>query len=315
MPYVDPRLRDCAIYLYPSVQMARDGAHFGGTGFLVAVPSRVVPTVGYLYAITNEHVIRPSGGVPNPVIRLNDTSGATDILNLKAHEWLPHPGGDDVAATALVLGDDHQVHWINREEFITREDLDQYQIGPGDECFMVGRQIYHDGKQRNEPVLRFGNLAMLPQPIWQPGRRRDQESFLVEMHTLSGFSGSPVIVHWVTVGGRAEPQQPKGGVAYASLVTNRAWLLGVDWGFIPAVPTLLDDRTDRTRFNSGMSAVVPAWKVAELLDRKEFAVTRKKKDQEIAELLGKEGAATEASAGDAVGNLEPPGPNSSPKAP
>jgi hypothetical protein len=38
---------------------------------------------------------------------------------------------------------------------------------------MVGRQIYYDRKQRNEPVLRFGNLAMMPQPIRQPRRTRD----------------------------------------------------------------------------------------------------------------------------------------------
>ena len=146
---------------------------------------------------------------------------------------------------------------------------------------MVGRLIQYDGKQRNEPVLRFGNLAMMPYPVMQSTRARRQESFLVEMRSLSGFSGSPVIVHWVTVGTRPEPERPRGGVLYASLVTNKAWLLGVDWGFVQAASDVHGSQDDRRLANSGMSAVVPAWKLAELLDRREFIVAREREEKKI----------------------------------
>jgi hypothetical protein len=186
VPYVDPRYRDCAIYLYPSKQAARDGVTAGGSGFLVGVPARTVPGRVHLYAVTNEHVVHPVEGHPNPVIRLNDKGGSADILGVRAKAWLPHPDGDDIAAISLSLGPHHQISWPNRDDFITPAILDEYKIGPGDECFMVGRLIRHDGKQRNEPVLRLGNLAMMPYPVYQRTRQRYQESFLVEMRTLSG---------------------------------------------------------------------------------------------------------------------------------
>jgi hypothetical protein len=169
MPYVDPRLRNCAIYLYPSVQMAQDGANFGGTGFVVGVPSSVLPEGAHLYAVTNEHVVRPRRHLPNPIIRLTETTGKTDILNVESRRWLAHPHGDDLAATPLILADDQDVYYINRNDFLTREDIDRHRVGPGDECFMAGRQIYCDGKQRNEPVLRGHAAPALPFRCWRRG--------------------------------------------------------------------------------------------------------------------------------------------------
>lgn len=40
MPAVAPSYLDSVVYLYPSVDAARDGDPVGGTGVLVAVPSR-----------------------------------------------------------------------------------------------------------------------------------------------------------------------------------------------------------------------------------------------------------------------------------
>ena len=214
MPYIPSRLRDCALYLYPSESAAQEGQDSGGSGFLVGVPSLTVSGAFHFYAVTNEHVVRPTSGRPNPVIRLTGKGGTADIRNMRTRAWLEHPDGDDVAATALALGHDSRINWISRDDFITPVVVDQYMIGPGDECFMVGRLLRYDGRQRNEPILRFGNLAMMPYPIPQLNRGRHQESFLVEMRTLSGFSGSPVIVYYVTVGTRDEPDaQADGSVA------------------------------------------------------------------------------------------------------
>lgn len=276
MPYVDPRLRGCVVYLYPSSGAAQRGDPAGGTGFLVGIPSPTVPGQAYVYAITNEHVIRPPGvNLVNPVIRLTDVTGETKIIEARSKAWLPHPNGDDLAATCLPQGSDGDYSWLYSRELITQADINQYQLGPGDDCFMIGRLTTYDGKQRNEPVLRFGNIAMMPQPILDISRGRQQESFLVEMRTLSGFSGSPVIVYYSTVGQRMNPDpQLDGGLAYASLVINRAWLLGVDWGFVPALSNVIDERGDHKKINSGMAGVIPAWKVSELLNREEFVTGR-----------------------------------------
>jgi hypothetical protein len=277
MPYVDPRLRGCVVYLYPTSEAARRGDPAGGTGFLVGIPSATVPGQTYVYAITNEHVIRPPGGKPgNPVIRLTDVTGETKIIQVRSNAWLSHPNDDDLAATCLPQSSDNEYSWLYSSELVTQADINQYQLGPGDDCFMIGRLTTYDGKQRNEPVLRFGNIAMMPQLILDISRAHQQESFLVEMRTLSGFSGSPVIVYYSTVGQRMQPDpQLDGGVAYASLVINRAWLLGVDWGFLPAPSNVIDGRGDQKKINSGMAGVIPAWKVSELLNREEFAAERR----------------------------------------
>lgn len=282
-PYIDPVFRDCAIYLYPTKQDAREGANAGGSGFLVGMDSLTVEGECHMYAVTNEHVVRPVNGRPNPVIRLNDKDGRADILNVREKAWLPHPDGDDLAVTPLEIGPHHQIRYLDRPMFVSPKILDEYAIGPGDDCFMVGRLVGLDGRQRNEPVLRFGNLAMMPYAVLQPARRHHQESFLVEMRTLSGFSGSPVIVHYVSMGTRASPESIEAGRPYAaSTMANLRWLLGVDWGFARVCADVNGSPDDRKLVNSGMSGVVPAWKLAELFDHPKLVSARERRDRELA---------------------------------
>src|SRR6266852_9284872 len=62
-------------------------------------------------------------------------------------------------------------------------------------CFFYGRFISHDGKQRNRPVMRFGNISMLPDQDAPVGvGDHDQLAFLVECRSLGGFSGSSAFV-------------------------------------------------------------------------------------------------------------------------
>jgi hypothetical protein len=41
-------------------------------------------------------------------------------------------------------------------------EVEGWPIFPGDEVLLPGRFISHDGRQRNKPILRFGNISMLP---------------------------------------------------------------------------------------------------------------------------------------------------------
>ena len=59
-----PRIRDeyldCAIYLYRSKHEALEGIGIGGSGFLLSVPAeRLPPPQGFIYAVTNRHVVPP----------------------------------------------------------------------------------------------------------------------------------------------------------------------------------------------------------------------------------------------------------------
>jgi hypothetical protein len=59
-------------------------------------------------------------------------------------------------------------------------------IGIGDEAFVVGRFINHEGKQRNTPTARTGIISQMPiEPIHIRGI--DQECFLIEARSFGGF--------------------------------------------------------------------------------------------------------------------------------
>jgi hypothetical protein len=137
------------------------------------------------------------------------------------------------------------------------------------------------------------------------GNVRDQEGFLVECRSLSGFSGSPVFVettqvyrethaqcvHEIEVKNRLieePPQSPQGmTITPVSLSgTWGPWLLGIDWGHIHMYRSVEENgekRPDlRVDLNTGIACVLPAWKIMELLHVEELVKGRTKEDKRIA---------------------------------
>ena len=63
-----------------------------------------------------------------------------------------------------------------------------YNIGYGDDVFLVGRLISQSGQEKNTPVARFGTIALLAdedEPI-----KDHRGVFNQRCHSISGFSGS-----------------------------------------------------------------------------------------------------------------------------
>jgi hypothetical protein len=284
MPRIAERILDAVIYLYPSVRAARDGEDAGGTGFLVSLPSEAHPEGRHVYAVTAWHVINPDRGNA-PVIRLNTQAGETEEIDRTEQDWTRHPDGDDLAVCPLGIQPEwFKFHSIPTSMFLTHEIITEYAVGPGDEVFMVGRFVNHEGRQRNLPTVRFGNIAMMP---WEPIKASpwdiEQESYLVETRSISGYSGSPVFVYlpsWFTV--------PREGLGGANVKSNM-WLLGVDWCHINNDEPVRDAARNRdpvedglfVKSNTGMMGVVPSWRLADLLMEDEFVMQRKQSDQEI----------------------------------
>ncbi len=78
---------------------------------------------------------------------------------------------------------------------VTPKLIQDYDLGIGDDVYTVGRFVNHDGKQRNNPVVRFGNIAQMPiEPIKQDDGHL-QDSYLVECKSVAGYSGSPVFAY------------------------------------------------------------------------------------------------------------------------
>lgn len=209
VPFIALPAVGSSIFLYGSEGDAHDGANWGGSGVLVGIPSIANKSRVHLYAVTNDHV-----AIGCPVVRLVDKAGKTHVLPPdEASSWLAHPDGDDIAIRPLGAVPEREYWYVPDDLILSQADLSPkerlYQISPGDDCVMVGRYINRDLRQFDRPVVRFGNLAMLPEFIYQDKRSFDQESFLVDMRSHAGFSGSPVFVYYEEPGWRHLPPAPE----------------------------------------------------------------------------------------------------------
>ena len=280
MPRIKDEVLECSVYLYASGGAAISGKGAAGSGFLVSVASEAIPDGQHIYAVTAANVI-DNGAT---VIRMISRNDEMSLVSTPDDSWIRHPDGDDVAAALLDLdsGAEECRSVATESGFVTQDHLTRLGIGPGDEVFLVGRLVNHEGKQRNLPSVRSGNIAMMPnEPIHVSARNLDQESFVVECRSIAGFSGSPVFVHIPPSSLSSEMQMNQ-----TSFKVEGPWLLGVDWGHINEYEAILDN-TPETSANAehnvetGMLGVVPAWKILELIDHPKFVEMRKQQDVEV----------------------------------
>jgi hypothetical protein len=271
-------LRSC-VYFYASEEAAKKGAKSGGSGCLVTVPSETrFHGPPHLYVVTNRHVIEDNECT---FMRYNIMPEGFDITPT-AGTWKTSKK-DDLAVAPVKFP--KWVHYfpLDLQHFaVTHEKIEQYSINIGDDVFMVSRFIGHEGKERNKPVARFGNISMMPDPhdlvMTEQG---PQEAYLVEMRSVGGASGSPVF--WSVPNHRARVDGEKGQMAREDLYGPL--FLGVDCGhFTDAAPVLdADDKPHPhgwyTKSNSGMAVVIPVWRIRRLLDTQELVMARKKEDE------------------------------------
>ena len=262
---------DTVVFVYRSQEQAAEGRQAGGTGFLVAVPSAKAPDkFHHVYVVTNVHVAR---GEPRTV-RVNTRDGGVDLLSVL--DWVSLPGGPDVAVAPVAFDPKrHAVEaFLATDWLLTEEDVSRHEIDAGDDVFMVGRFIDYDGVQTNRPSLRFGHISMKGANIRQNATRYTGSSFVVDMHSRSGYSGSPVFVYRTGGSIFGKPNTLIGG-------GHLMKLLGIHWGQFPErwelsgrVPSAEDADPAEAELIvegqyvkglSGMTCVVPAWDILKTL--------------------------------------------------
>jgi len=294
VPRIPEEWLNSVVYLYPSVEAARQetprsGA--GGTGFIVSLPfenQALSKTLVHHYVVTNDHV-----RVGAKAMRINLKGEGSDVLIIDGSEWFEHPDGDDVAIRPLELSQNHQYAAVNRSMMLSSEMQDKYNFGPGDEVTFIGRYVDLEGKVHNVPTVRTGIVSVFPaEPIYQKERVHNQTTILVEARSLSGYSGSPV---FVTLSPHIE-----GTIDEAPFVTSLrgspCFLLGIDYGHHPLRSPVIEKENghpsggDKTRddlyieSNSGMMMIVPAERLLTLLDSPDVVERRREEERNIEEL-------------------------------
>jgi hypothetical protein len=250
MPRIEDEYLECAIYMYETKRDAEDSKDEGATGFIVAAESPPPIKVSY-YAVTNTHVIRDDF----TVIRVNTREGGHDVIEVPRDSWISHPLDDVSVCPIEPTLARHKLRYVRTASFLSEGLVKNYDIGPGDEVFMVGRFIGLQGTLTNLPIARFGAISMLPsEEIENPIGNRTKH-FLVEVRSIPGFSGSPVFVYDTV------PHNSKRATTFGPT------LLGVDCGHFPSGSSMI---------KGGIAPVVPAWRISEVIRSPEITEARKR---------------------------------------
>jgi hypothetical protein len=246
-----------------------------GTGFFVGVPAAVQP-YSYFYFVTAKHVVDNIKGKSG--VRVNVKNAEAVVMPIE--RWFFHPSDPsaDVAVAPFKMTPNLDVLSLRREFFTTREEMAKKDIGVGDEVFFPGLFSYASGTKHNHPILRHGNVAMLPveQVQTEVGY---MDAYLIEARSISGLSGSPVFVRrTISISwneGDPEPRALHG-------LTGNVIVLGMAHGHWDIKPSEINDPTfkhdHKTGVNVGISIVIPAHKILETLDLPELAAERKRND-------------------------------------
>jgi hypothetical protein len=143
--------------------------------------------------VTNYHVAVKGG---NSVVRVNCLDGPPQIFPFDPSDWTFIPNGDDVAVIRLPVNPEkHQINAVPLSEFVFPERFSYGYVGTGEDVFMVGRFVDHDGGEINQPAVRFGHISIMPTSIYLEEIGRKKEYYCIDLHSRSGFSGSPVFVY------------------------------------------------------------------------------------------------------------------------
>jgi hypothetical protein len=263
MPRIPDGFLHCVVYLYPSEEDAKEGSGIGGSGFLAGIISEdVSQPFWFLYVVTAKHNISEG----SLFIRMTTKQGEKYIHETKEEDWICHPDGDDVAACVVSIDPKNvSFSFIPINDFLRQEQVYPLDIGIGDEAFVVGRFINHEGKQRNSPTARTGIISQMPiEPINIRGI--DQECFLVEARSIGGYSGSPVLWRVLPFSGtRKIPNWKHGQIG--------PLLLGIEAGYIYDWSPVCDSAgrvrggsvAQQVQINTGMMVVIPAWRIVNFL--------------------------------------------------
>lgn len=253
-----------------------------GTGFFVKVPSaRFSPPASYVYLVTAKHVVDDIGD-SEPYILATGMDGTAKQLTHIGEKWWAHPSDDSAdVIVRQVAFQPNLVHLaINVKDFVLPDSIKKGEVVEGDETFMAG-YFSPISSTRNLPIVRHGNVAMLPSEQIQT-EYGYADVYLVEARSIGGISGSPVFVRPPL---RYGIEMPKGTTALFDAI-GQFKLLGVMHGHWDIKESRMNEHEvihDRKHgVNMGIGIVVPAVKLLETLNQPGLEKLRQLGDEDLA---------------------------------
>jgi hypothetical protein len=264
---VPEEVRKCVVFVGLPVTMpnSQPGISLKGTGFITLVPSKNDQKKGFMYLVTAKHVATKLEG-KTFIARVNTQDGRSRPAIGEGIRWWYHPTDPlvDVAIIPWAPMPEADLKAIPIRLFLSDDTIQSANIGAGDDVFMTGLFAHLSGSERNLPIVRFGNIAMIPdEPV--PTSIGMIEAYLIEARSIGGLSGSPVFTYRII----------KGRI--------KLYFMGLMHGHwdIP-----LEDKNDLMitdslgSVNMGIAIVVPAKKILEVINQPELVKIRQKVEEE-----------------------------------
>lgn len=216
------------------------------------------------------------------------------------------------------ISPDDDIRYITASWFVTKSFIQSAEIGIGEDGFMLGLFTEQPGSRRNLVASKFGNITLLADddaPIGWKGRR-PIPAHLFDIRSRGGFSGSPVFIYRtpngdltdVTEGRRRRTTLPPRTSSMRWPDHDGRDHELKDWEFEHDIADNLFIRLlgihvaqfkepvevskvvgsvhseapieagDKLWIEGGVTIVVPAWDVLELLNRDEFVQQRQRRE-------------------------------------
>ena len=274
---VNEQFRKCVAFLF--VDVIDDDTRTtkripAATAFFVGVPVNNEGSV--TYAVTARHVIDASRPHGELYVRINKISGGFRDFKAPQDAWACHPLTDVAVIPVKLPRGQFDLRTIPFSMLATDDYVIQQRIGAGDDVFFVGLFSAYTGQERNQPIIRFGNISLMPHEKiamkLNPGSDTTTliDAYLVEARSWGGHSGSPAFIYY-------PPDREPGGIVIAR---NPPALLGVVHGHyeikqdIAFIGDILG--SGKVPINAGIAVVVPAQKIIDALMREELVEERKR---------------------------------------
>lgn len=251
--FVSPLILNCVCFV---CNYTKGEYRLAGTAFFLGVtPEGSDSEQSWCAVVTALHVIagiEDSGG--QIFLRVNTKGGGFEYIAMPAARWVrpDHSDGIVDAAAACFFPSEYQQKYefklLGEEQAITAQGLRDLHIGVGNDVYLSGLFVNHAGTRRNEPIIRSGSIAAIPEEEVK-GRYELTRAYLIECRSIGGLSGSPVFV---------EPgltYYTDDGHIHMRTDRTRAWhLLGIIQGHWDTPP---DVSPSNETINQGIAIVTP----------------------------------------------------------
>ena len=286
-----PLLKKTIAFITTEYQDGNATGQARGTAFFLAVEDkRLGENGGFVYLITNRHMVEPEVEgrrveVRRMALRLNLKSpvggvhSAEGVLPLGRTPGWYFPKSESVDLAVIPLAPDAETFDyapFPASLLATGEVIKSQGIAEGDAVLFAGFFYQFTGQKKMQPIVRQGILAMMPDEELETTLHKPGRLFLADVHLFGGNSGAPIFVN---VGGLRGRSMSVGGFPYRLLGVVSGYFYETQ-DFQLQVATTLSGTVNA---NSGISVVVPADELKTLLDSpelrslREAAIARKAK--------------------------------------